>query len=87
MSIVEGFAGLRVIDNTLSLSPTIPNQWDYYEFRIIFRGIKLDIRIEKDNVMINNLSDKEMTIRVNNENHQIYPGNSASISSGVKQAI
>lgn len=87
MSIVEGFAGLRMQEDTLSLSPSIPNQWDFYEFRIVFRGIKLDVRIEKGNVLINNLSNKEMKIRLHNEIYQIDPGSSASISTGVQETI
>ena len=87
MSIVEGFAGLRMHDNTLSLAPSIPNQWEFYEFRIVFRGIKLDIRVEKGNVLINNLSDKEMRVRLHDEIHQIDPGSSASISTGMQEII
>lgn len=87
MSIVEGFAGLRMQEDILSLSPSIPSQWDFYEFRIVFRGIKLDIRVEKGNVLISNLSDNAVEVRVYNEVHQIDPGSSASIEASTKEAI
>ena len=87
MSIVEGFAGLRIHEGMLSLSPSIPDQWNFYEFRIVFRGIKLDIRVEKDSVLINNLSDMGIKVRLYDEIHQIEPGNSASVSTGTRETV
>lgn len=78
MSIVEGFAGLRTIEGTLSLSPTIPKQWEHYEFMINFRGNKLKIRIEKENVIIYNHSDMKMEILLHEELCQIEPNHSNS---------
>lgn len=87
MSIVEGFAGLRIDDDKLCLSPSIPKQWGYYEFRIVYRGIKLDIRVEQSLVLINNLSDSRLELKVNKELLSIESGNSASISTEEKEVI
>lgn len=38
MSIVEGFGGMRVINNKLSFNPKIPEGWDSYSFKVNFRG-------------------------------------------------
>ena len=38
MSIVEGFAGMRVQNNSLSFSPRLPKAWDKLSFKINFRG-------------------------------------------------
>lgn len=38
MSIVEGFAGMRVQNNTLSFSPRLPKAWDKLSFKINFKG-------------------------------------------------
>ena len=46
MSIVEGFAGMRVKDDKLSFEPQIPSQWDAYTFKINFRGQILTIRVD-----------------------------------------
>ena len=80
MSIVEGFAGLRTIEGTLSLSPSIPLHWDFYEFMIVFRGIKLNIRVEKEHVLINNHSDKKIQLILHEVTHQIEPNQSNSLS-------
>jgi maltose phosphorylase len=62
MSIVEGFAGLRIKDDQLSLNPTRPDNWSAYEFRIVFRGAKLNIRVNKTVIDIRNLSDHEISL-------------------------
>ena len=62
MSIVEGFAGLRMRGDHLSLSPTRPDNWNAYEFRIVFREAKLNIRINKTVIEIQNLSDTELDL-------------------------
>ena len=38
MSIVEGFGGMRVKNNTLSFIPQIPLEWKAYSFKVNFRG-------------------------------------------------
>ena len=38
MSIVEGFGGMRVKNNTLSFTPQIPSEWKAYSFKVNFRG-------------------------------------------------
>ncbi|WP_066221770.1 glycoside hydrolase family 65 protein [Formosa haliotis] len=38
MSIVEGFGGMRIKNNTLSFEPKIPEQWDAYSFKVNFRN-------------------------------------------------
>ena len=80
MSIVEGFAGLRTTDNRLSLAPTIPDKWEFYEFMIIYRKIKLDIRVEKEKVIINNHSDKKLELLLHESLCQVKPNQSNSFS-------
>ncbi|MDG1729003.1 MAG: glycoside hydrolase family 65 protein [Algibacter sp.] len=45
MSIVEGFGGMRIIDNKLSFMPKIPKQWDGYSFKVNFRNHIIKIQI------------------------------------------
>ncbi|MGJ5642554.1 glycoside hydrolase family 65 protein [Formosa sp. S-31] len=45
MSIVEGFGGMRVIENTLSFEPKIPQQWEGYSFKVNFRNHILKINV------------------------------------------
>jgi len=57
MSFTKGFGGMRVRDGLLSFSPYIPDQWDYYEFSIRFRGTILHIGVSRNEVVIRNNSD------------------------------
>jgi maltose phosphorylase len=50
MSIVEGFGGKRVINGDLSLFPLIPEHWDEYSFKIVFRNSDLLVTVNKQHV-------------------------------------
>jgi maltose phosphorylase len=71
MSIVYGFAGMRIKDNKLSFSPFLPEKWKSFEFRIFFRDWLLSVKITDNSLIVRNLSDKEIEIFVKNENHKI----------------
>jgi len=52
MSIIYGFGKFRVRNNKIHLNPFIPNEWNAYEFKILFRDNLLDIRVTEDEVKI-----------------------------------
>jgi maltose phosphorylase len=52
LSIVEGFGGLRMKGDLLSLNPMIPESWTGYSFKIWFRDRVLLIRVKKGKVSI-----------------------------------
>ena len=64
MSIVEGFAGLRIVDDKLSFHPQIPDQWGSYSFKINFRNRILKVDISKAQVAFTLSGDTEMSIRM-----------------------
>ena len=74
MSIVEGFAGLRVRDHKLILQPSLPKTWDAYSFRIVYRGVVLKIAISKTKTVIQNKSDQNIDIRIGDEDITVYAG-------------
>ncbi len=66
MSIVQGFGGLKIINNTLSLSPILPKAWKTYSFHILFRNKKLKVTVKGiKNVEIKNLSKESFSILLN----------------------
>ncbi|NIJ53331.1 glycoside hydrolase family 65 protein [Dyadobacter arcticus] len=65
MSVVKGFAGQRVKDGMLVLNPYIPDQWNSYSFRIGFQGSWLKISVKKQEVIIENTSEKALALLVN----------------------
>lgn len=68
MSIVEGFGGMRVIDNKLSFTPRIPKQWKTFSFKINFRKSILKVTISSNDIKfeIEN-GENEMSITVNKD--------------------
>jgi len=57
MTIVEGFAGMRIKDGKLYLNPMLPNEWEGYKFRVLFRGATLLIAVDRVGYSIDNISD------------------------------
>ncbi|HHD83178.1 MAG TPA: glycoside hydrolase family 65 protein, partial [Bacteroidetes bacterium] len=62
MAIVKGFGGMRVRNGKLCFNPLIPEQWENYSFSIKFRGRSLIIGVTKNEVKINNRSDKNVSV-------------------------
>ncbi|MBC2579519.1 glycoside hydrolase family 65 protein [Clostridium sp. DJ247] len=69
MSIVEGFGGMRVKDGKLTLNPFIPENWESFSFKVMFRGALLKVNIKKDKVVITNESEKNITLSVNGKDY------------------
>lgn len=71
MSIVEGFGGMRVKDEVLTLNPFIPKNWESFSFKVTFRGVLLKVNIKKDEVIISNESNIDITLGVKDKNYTI----------------
>ena len=56
LSIIEGFGGLRVINDQIHINPTLPDAWEAFSFKINFRGtiVKVEASEEKISVKHNN---------------------------------
>ena len=74
MSIVEGFAGMRVRDGHLSFNPFLPEQWNSFSFIIGFRGIQLRIKIRKEEMTIINPAKELLDINIFNKSYSIPEG-------------
>ncbi len=65
MSIVEGFGGMRVIDDKLSFAPRIPEKWNAFSFKINFRKRILKITVAANETKFQLLGGRQdMSIRV-----------------------
>ncbi len=62
MSIVEGFGGMRIKDNTLSFEPKLPKAWQGFSFKINFRGSVLKMSVDRDTTQIIRESGPECRI-------------------------
>ena len=75
MSIVEGFGGMRIIDDKLSFLPQIPKQWKAYSFKVNFRNRIIKVDVSENETSFELIGDKEMSIRVNGKRVELTPGN------------
>jgi len=73
MSIVEGFGGMRVIDDKLNFFPRIPEQWRSYSFKINFRHRILKVTVSRDACSFHLDAKEEMSIRVNGQRVVLPP--------------
>ena len=64
MSIVQGFAGMRIKNDQLYFQPFLPQQWTAFTFHIGFRGASLSIKIGMGFMEIENKSHHDITIQV-----------------------
>jgi maltose phosphorylase len=71
LAIVEGFGGMRIIDDKVCVRPLIPVQWKSYSFHARFRGVLFEIKVAKSGLEIHNHSDKPLTLSVSDRDYHI----------------
>ncbi len=64
MTIVKGFAGMRIKNNKLSFVPFIPEQWKLYSFKIRFRNVLLKFEVSKGSLKIENQSSYDIDLMI-----------------------
>lgn len=48
MMMVNGYAGLRIYDNILHFKPFIDEKWRSYTFKVLYRGTRLKVTVDKE---------------------------------------
>ena len=71
MSIVEGFAGMRVKENMLSFRPALPKAWEKIAFKINFRNSIYTISIGQGEFQCQVEGEEETTLQLNG-NKQVF---------------
>jgi maltose phosphorylase len=79
MSIVEGFGGMRVKDNTLHFEPRIPKEWEAYSFKINFRNQIVQVSVSQACTSFLLEGDHEITVVVNGKNVVVKPTNLVTV--------
>ncbi|RZP08052.1 MAG: glycoside hydrolase family 65 protein [Flavobacteriales bacterium] len=73
MSIVEGFAGVRIFKEKLYINTNIPKNWDSYSFKLNIKNRKISVLINKHETKIKLLLGEKIDIVLNNQETTIYP--------------
>ncbi|MES2445673.1 MAG: glycoside hydrolase family 65 protein [Bacteroidota bacterium] len=64
LSVVEGFGGMRVKNNQLSLHPVLPKNWKSYSFKIGFRKAIVTVKFDGKKVSLSNESEHALNLNV-----------------------
>ncbi len=79
MSIVEGFGGMRVKNDTLHFEPKIPKEWNGYSFKINFRNQILKVSVNQNDTQFSLEGDKEISVIVNGNEVLVEPNSLVTV--------
>jgi maltose phosphorylase len=71
MSVVRGFAGMRVRASKLMLSPVLPKGWSGLQFKIRFRGRVLLVDITQKGCNVTRIAGDPLDIIVQQEQQHV----------------
>jgi maltose phosphorylase len=80
MSVVEGFAGMRVRNHQLIFNPFLPEKWQSFSFTISFRGATLKVKISSTAIQIENSSPVAVNLLINQKTYQLNGNNQLEIA-------
>lgn len=64
MAIIYGFAGLRIKESGLYLSPCIPEKWKGYQFRFQYQGTRLEVKVNKRGCLIRRMEGRPVKVNL-----------------------
>lgn len=73
MSIVEGFGGLKIVDDIPSFETSLPSQWSGFSFKINFRDQVLQVAVSASGTTVSLEGDMEQDIYLNGEKITLKP--------------
>ena len=65
MSIVEGFAGLKVKNDKIYFDTTIPKKWESYSFKVNIKNRKIEIKIDQKSTSAKLISGDKINLIIN----------------------
>ena len=79
MSIVEGFGGMRIKNDTLHFAPRIPKEWKGYSFKINFRNQILKVAVQQHKTSFVLEGSHEIKVVVNGKEVLVEPNNLVTV--------
>ncbi len=79
MAIVNGFAGLRVSEEGISIEPSLPKTWNGFRFKFVYKKKLIKVTIDKENVTVELLSGKEQKIKIFSKEYTLTEGEKTSV--------
>ena len=63
MSMLFGFGGMRVNDDALEFAPVLPEKWNSYKFRILFKGRLIEVFVDKSGAKYSVIKGEPIAIK------------------------
>jgi maltose phosphorylase len=79
MSIVEGFGGMRMKNDTLSFEPRIPEQWNAYSFKVNYRNHILKINVTQNGTSFELEKGDDLVILVDGKKVAVSPNDLVTV--------
>lgn len=70
MSIVFGFAGLRIKEDMLCFNPSLPKKWRELSFTLQYKGSMLKVTLKQGSMLIKVKGDKIIKIKIGNNMYE-----------------
>lgn len=71
-SVVFGFGGVRMLEGKLRINPSLPEQWKSLTFFLYWKGQKLQVQIDREQLKLTNLTaTAPVTLSVNGSEHTV----------------
>ncbi|WP_128894834.1 glycoside hydrolase family 65 protein [Longirhabdus pacifica] len=80
MSIVYGFAGLRLKESGISLAPLLPRKWQGFEFYFQYKDRKIQIEVTKTEMVLTLMEGDALPILVYDEQYVLQCHNPTTIN-------
>jgi maltose phosphorylase len=74
LSIVQGFGGLRIKNQSLYLDPHCPEQWHGYKFRILYKNSPVSISVNHSGTSVQNHGETEIEVHFKQQRIVIKAG-------------
>jgi maltose phosphorylase len=64
LNVVNGFGGMRTDGPVLSFAPVLPKEWNGYSFRIVYKGAKFEVKVDRGGATFTLLEGPAVSIDV-----------------------
>lgn len=81
MSLVEGFAGVKITNGTLSISPKIHSKWSSYSFHLNYRERLIFIEVRHDHTQVELVEGPPVSIILNGKQQSLTKHSATTVNS------
>jgi maltose phosphorylase len=87
LSIVHGFGGFRLKEGNISFAPYVPDNWDSYSFKFLFRGRLLNMMVDKLNVTISLLEGDSLRLNLYGREYKLRNDKDLIVNNNINQEV